>query len=231
MTMKVTTLNLAGYKNWDKRKNNIISYLNDLKPDVVFLQEVKYDTQHSSHIQSKHLNDKLSTPYLYFQSCISRIYQTSEGEDSREGLAVLSKYPIIDSEALVLAKRPDDKHTRIIQKVRLLVNNDIVSFVNVHFSNNQYSSEQLEETLDIVRHSGERSIVLGDFNIFDLRALKHLYSSEYIASTEISTYVSFPSENVTLDYVLVPKEYRLISLSVGENMSDHNALSFDLTMR
>ncbi|MDB5187108.1 MAG: hypothetical protein JWM07_580 [Candidatus Saccharibacteria bacterium] len=225
--MKVATLNLAGYKNWMKRESNIVSYLEATNSDIVFFQEVKFNKEYSPYSQSKYLNSKLSTPYIYAQTSVSRYYTQSDGVESREGLAVLSRYPIIDSEILVLTKRPDDKHTRIIQKVDILINDQVISFTNVHFSNNLYSNEQLAETLQIIKNTDSKSVVLGDFNIFDIKTVKDLYAADYVASTEFMPYISFPSENVTLDYVLMPRDYTLTSLSIGENLSDHNALSFE----
>jgi endonuclease/exonuclease/phosphatase family metal-dependent hydrolase len=230
MNMKVTTLNLAGYKNWNERVTNITTYLDDTKSDVVFLQEVKFNIEYSPFTQSKYLNSVLSTPYPHSQSTVSRIFESS-GSESREGLAVLSKYPIIDSEVIVLKKREDDKHTRIIQKVALLVDSQIVNFTNVHFSNNDYSDEQLAETLRIIKDTGNKSVVLGDFNIFDIKTVADLYSSNYTVSTDFSPYVSFPSENVTLDYVLMPHDYAFSSLTIGENLSDHNAISFEFVAK
>lgn len=228
--MNITTLNLAGYRHWNEREADIISFLNTSHSDVVFLQEVKLDTTYAPMTQSAYLNAKLETPYSHSQSAVSRFYQSSDGSQQREGLAILSRCPIIDSEVIVLTKRPDDKHTRIIQKVRLLVDGQIVSFVNVHFSNNQYSDEQLEETLQYIRASGEASVILGDFNIFDITAVKHLYEKSYVASTEIADYISFPSETATFDYVLVPKQYQLSSLETHEGLSDHNALTCKLAI-
>jgi endonuclease/exonuclease/phosphatase family metal-dependent hydrolase len=225
--MKITTLNLAGYKNWDQRVSNIITYLDETQSDVVFLQEVKFDIEYSPFTQSRYLNSLLTTPYQHSQSSVSRIFE-SAGSESREGLAVLSKYPIIDSEVIVLKKRPDDKHTRIIQRVSLQVDTKIVPFTNVHFSNNDYSDEQLEETLNITKECNEASVILGDFNIFDIQTVNILYSSDYVASTEIADYVSFPSENATFDYILIPKYLKCSSLSIGENLSDHNALTAEL---
>ena len=172
----------------------------------------------------------LSTPYPHSQTSVSRIFE-SGGNESREGLAVLSKYPIVDSEIIVLKKRADDKHTRIIQKVSVLAGGQTVNFTNVHFSNNDYSDEQLEETLKITKSRNETSVILGDFNIFDIQTVSDLYSSDYRASTDFFQYISFPSENVTLDYVLVPRDYGFTSLSIGENLSDHNALTFELSVR
>ena len=227
MDMKVTSLNLAGYKNWPERESNIISYLEAMDSDIVFFQEVKFNIDFSSYTQSRYLNSLLSTPYQHSQTSVSRIFETG-GSESREGLAVLSKYPISDSEIIVLKKRADDKHTRIIQKVSVLVDGRTVNFTNVHFSNNDYSDEQLEETLKITKSRGETSVILGDFNIFDIQKVSSLYAGDYQASTEFAPDVSVPSEHATLDYVLVPYNYELTSLSVGENLSDHNALTFHL---
>jgi endonuclease/exonuclease/phosphatase family metal-dependent hydrolase len=224
--MKVTSLNLAGYKNWNDREANIVSFLNQTDSDIVFLQEVKYDPTHSSHTQSHYLNSLLAAPYTYTQSTVSRIFETA-GKESREGLAVLSKFPITDVEVMVLAKRPDDKHTRIIQKVEVQVDGETRTFTNIHFSNNDYSDEQLEETLQILKNTSTESVVLGDFNIFDITTVAHLYADDYTASTEFTDYVSFPSENATFDYVLLPKTYTFTSLHIGENLSDHNALVFE----
>jgi endonuclease/exonuclease/phosphatase family metal-dependent hydrolase len=228
MDMKVTSLNLAGYKNWAERESNIVSYLETTNSDVVFLQEVKFNIEYSPFTQSRYLNSLLSTPYPHSQTSVSRIFE-SAGSESREGLAVLSKYPIIDSEVIVLGKRADDKHTRIIQKVSLLVDGQIINFTNVHFSNNEYSDEQLEETLKITKNRNETTVILGDFNIFDLQTVDHLYSTDYVASTEITEYISFPSEAVTLDYVLTPKVFTCKSIDIGENLSDHNALTIELS--
>ena len=230
MDMKVTSLNLAGYKNWTDRKATIVSYLETTASDIVFLQEVKFNIEYSPYTQSRYLNSMLSTPYPHSQTSVSRIFE-SGGNESREGLAVLSKYPIVDSEIIVLKKRADDKHTRIIQKVSVLAGGQTVNFTNVHFSNNDYSDEQLEETLKITKSRNETSVILGDFNIFDIQTVSDLYSSDYRASTDFFQYISFPSENVTLDYVLVPRDYGFTSLSIGENLSDHNALTFELSVR
>ena len=226
--MKVTSLNLAGYKNWSERESNIVSYLEAMDSDVIFFQEVKFNLEFSPFTQSKYLNSLLSAPYPYSQASVSRIFE-SGGSESREGLAVLSKYSISDSEIIVLKKRADDKHTRIIQKVSISVDGQTVNFTNVHFSNNDYSDEQLEETLKITKGRDETSVILGDFNIFDIQTVSSLYSDDYRVSTDFYQYVSFPSEKATLDYVLVPRDFEFISFSIGENLSDHNALTFELS--
>lgn len=228
--MKVTTLNLAGYKNWYERETKIVAYLNDTKSDVVFLQEVNFDPGYSPLSQAKYLNSKLMSPYPYSQVNVSRFYQPSIGNSYREGLAVLSMHPIVESEVLALTQKPDDKHTRIIQTVSLLIDSRVVHFTNVHFSNNHYSTEQLRETLDIIKKRGEQSIILGDFNIHDVQTVSDMYSTDYTASSEFARYISFPSEGATFDYVLLPKKYNFMSITTGEGLSDHNAVTTELNI-
>lgn len=226
--MKITSLNLAGYKKWSEREGPILEYLESTQSDLVFFQEVKFNSEISVLNEASLISSKLKVPYEYKQSAISRIYISSEGEESREGLSVLSRYPIVDSEILVLKKRDDDKHTRIVQNVDVLISGVLQKFSNVHFSNNDYSDEQLEEVLKVAEGRQEKRIVVGDFNIFDIDTVGHLFFEDYTVSTSVSQYISFPSEAVTLDYILIPKVYEFKSLSVGENLSDHNALTFEI---
>ena len=53
---------------------------------------------------------------------------------------------------------------------------------------------------------------------------RSLFEDSYVASTDITAYVSFPSENATLDYILFPKKLRYISVKTIERLSDHNGI-------
>ncbi len=88
------------------------------------------------------------------------------------------------------------------KSVDLLINKRTVDIANIHLSNNKYSTEQLRE--------------------FE----KESYAKYYTSSIDFKKYVSFPSESITLDYVLIPKRFAFDSLDVHEGLSDHNALSF-----
>lgn len=226
MKLKIISLNIAGFKDWDLRKQKIVDFLNYENADIILLQEVRFDASISGYNQSTQLNQSLSEPLSFTQSSISQFYQPSIGPSYREGLAILSKYPIADSEALALAKRPDDNHPRIIQNTDIVIDKQIVHITNIHLSNNQYSTEQLRELLDIIKSRKEKRIIVGDFNIFDLRKECKLYSDSYKASIEFISYISFPLKNQTLDYVLMPNEYSFTSLETRKGLSDHNALLF-----
>lgn len=226
MIIKITSLNLAGYLEWERRLPAIVSYVNDEQPDILLLQEVKFDPAESGFCQSTLLNKQFAQPYKYEQTSVTR-YHRPEGDNAyREGLAVLSRHPIVKSEALVLIKNDADEHTRIIQNIDIEIDAEVIPLTNVHFSNNKYADDQFKELLNILDVRKEKRILCGDFNIFDLEEYKSLYADGYIASTEIKKYISFPDEDLTLDYMLLPRNYRYVSLDLTPGLSDHAALTF-----
>ncbi len=230
MQMKLISLNLAGFKVWESRRQKIVEFINEEDPDVILLQEVKFDPLESIYSQSILLNKLLVKPFPYTQTAVSKFYQPSTGKAYREGLATLSKYPISNSESLVLMKQADDKHQRIIQNIDLSVDGGQVGLANIHLSNNKYSVEQLRELLGILTSRKEERIIAGDFNILKLEDQKDSYAENYSSSIDFKKYVSFPSENITLDYVLLPKKLAFQSLYIHEGLSDHNSLIFTVNL-
>lgn len=230
MQLKIVSLNLAGFKDWELRKQKITDFIVEEDPDVLFLQEVKFDPSQSSYGQSLLLNQSLPHPFPFTQTTISKFYQPSNGDAFREGLAVLSKFPIISSEILVLTKQADDKHPRIVQNIDIETDGHRILLANIHLSNNKYSVDQLREFIGILKSRGERRIIAGDFNIFELEDNNSIYSDEYMSSVAFKKYKSFPSEALTLDYVLLPKNVAFSSLETREGLSDHSALVFMVKM-
>ncbi len=224
MQLTILTLNLAGYKDWAVRQPEVIEALNQANADIVLLQEVKYDPSISPLTQANYVNSLLDTPYAHSVSDVSRFYAPSVGEPYREGLAILSKFPLCNPETLALAKAPDDKHTRMIQNVDVDMDGTILGLTNVHFSNNQYSASQLEEALSILSNRDTVSIIAGDFNILDINTQRASFDDQYSISTDTTSYVSFPIENATLDYILLPKVLHFVSIKTLEGISDHNGV-------
>lgn len=224
MQLTILTLNLAGYKDWAVRKPEIVKALNQVNANIVLLQEVRYDPSISPLTQANYINSLLDTPYAHSVSDVSRFYTPSVGEPYHEGLATLSRFPLHNPETLALTKAPDDKHTRIIQNVDVDINDTTLGLANVHFSNNQYSASQLEETLGILSSRNEATIIAGDFNIFDINAQRASFDNKYSVSTDVTPYISFPTENATLDYILLPKSFHFESIKTLNGISDHNGV-------
>ena len=122
----------------------------------------------------------------------------------------------------------DDYTLSFSERIRALFDVDIngmtLGLTNVHFSNNQYSASQLEETLNILSNRNRATIIAGDFNIFDINTQRADFDDKYSVSTDTASYISFPTEKATLDYILLPKAFHFVSIKTLESISDHNGV-------
>lgn len=229
--MKVTTLNLQGFTNWEERKINILAFLEKTDSDIVLFQEAVFLPDISPYNQAQLLNQTLLYPYEY--SSITRLQVGVEYETYREGLALISKYPVAKTDTIILKKAPLDAHNRIIQLIDVRVDGHIVKLANVHFSLTDtldFATAHLQETLDLFASRGEERIIAGDFNLDHLEASSELWQEHYFASTQVP-YVSYPSQNKRNDYVLIPKSYHFGAITTsGDNLSDHRALTTEIDL-
>lgn len=226
MKLKLTTLNLQGFDDWKSREPRILEYLSKVNPDVVLFQETVFLPSVSPHNQAQLLNQTLGYPYQ--MSTISRLQKGVDHPIYREGLAILSKFPISSSDTLILKKEEKDEHNRIIQLIDVTFGGRIIRLANVHFSVTDivdFATPHLIETLDIMKARNEKRIIAGDFNLTSLEYSAELWQKDYKASTD-TDYVSYPATNKRIDYALIPKEYEFDSIEVSEDgLSDHRALT------
>jgi len=224
--MIITTLNLQEFNNWEARQPAIIEYLESTLADVILFQEVVYLPSISPYNQVQLLNEELKYPTI--QSAVTRLQPSAKYETYREGLAALSKHPVVQSDTIILKQTQGDEHNRIVQLLDLEVDGEIVKIANVHFSlsgNVDYATPHLKETLEILASRGESRIIAGDFNLNNLEEMSELWEGDYRCSTE-EDYVSYPSMNKRIDYFLIPKSYSFESISTSEReISDHHALT------
>jgi endonuclease/exonuclease/phosphatase family metal-dependent hydrolase len=224
--IKITSLNLQGFDNWDERYPRIIEYLTSTNPDVILFQEAVFLPSISPHNQAQLLNQTLGYPYEV--STISRLQVGVEHPVYREGLAILSKYPITSSDTLILKKAEGDTLNRILQMIDIKKDEKIIRLGNVHFSVTDvvdYATPHLQETLDILVARNEKRILIGDFNLTHLEDSAHLWRDKYRATTEMP-YISYPSMNKRVDYALIPKENSFSAIEVSDDgLSDHRALT------
>jgi len=224
--MKVTTLNLQGFTDWQQRKPEIVEYLKTTNSDIILFQEVVFLPDVSPYNQVQLLNQELEYPYEH--SAVTRLQPSHEHRTYREGLAMLSKYPVTKTDTVVLKKEFDDEHHRIVQLVDVSMNDKKMLLANVHFSltdDTDFATAHLKETLEIIADKGEERIIAGDFNIDHLEQLSGIWGEKYEASTKIP-YISYPAMNKRNDYVLVPKEFTFTELSTSsDKLSDHRAVT------
>jgi len=224
--MKLTTLNLQGFIDWQNREPEIVDYLKATDPDVILFQEVVFIPTISAYNQVQLLNQKLNYPFEHH--AVTRLQPSHEYETFREGLAMLSKYPVLKTDTIVLKQADGDEHNRILQMIDVLKDGQVVKLANIHFSLTDtvdYATAHLVETLEIIAERGEERIMAGDFNIDHLETLSELWQNHYESSTKIP-YVSFPSQNKRNDYILVPKTYEFLDVATStDGLSDHRAVT------
>jgi len=230
--MKITTLNLQGFTDWQNHKPAIVAYLQQTNPDIIFFQEVVFIPEIAPYDQVQLLNQELDYPYE--QTSVTRLQDSPHYEAFREGLGILSKYPVVTSNTVVLKHADGDEHNRILQMFDVLIGDKRIKLANVHFSLTDtidFATAHLEETLQIIDAQNEARIIAGDFNINHLEDLSALWSRDYTSSTDIP-YISFPAENKRIDYVLVPKAYELTSVETSQGeLSDHCAVTIEIDLK
>jgi endonuclease/exonuclease/phosphatase family metal-dependent hydrolase len=233
MVLALSTLNLQGFFYWKDREDHIIEFFEETQPDIIFLQEVTYIPEISALTQTSLLNERLAYPFE--NSSISRLQESPYYKNYREGLSMLSKYPITKAETIVLKKDPEDQHLRLVQFVDvMLADGQILKLANVHFSitddTEKFARAQLEEVMEILESRNEVRIIAGDFNMRQLEIHKDLWGGQYAASSYVP-YISYPSENKRMDYFLIPKEHAFQTVATSpDGLSDHRALTVKVTM-
>lgn len=229
--MKITSLNLQGFEHWNDRLPVILDYLRAESPDIILFQEVVYLPDLSPFNPAQLLGKELG--YTYEHSAISRLQVGVEHPVYREGLAALSRYPIMKSDIVVLKQDERDHHQRIVQLLDIMVGTQLVKLANVHFSitdDFDFATPQLQEVLDLLASRGEQRIIAGDFNLDHLEASEALWGELYHAST-VFEYLSFPSWNKRNDYFLIPKDYTFEQFAAsGDGLSDHRAITTTLAL-
>jgi endonuclease/exonuclease/phosphatase family metal-dependent hydrolase len=232
MKLKILSLNLFRYyQDWEKRKDKIIKYINQIKPDVVLLQECFDDSRHNEigNNQAIQLNQDLS-----YKNCIYSKAEKLKSEAGKEisaevydGLGILTNIDVISLKNISLTKVENDKHDRIIQVINLNVDGNKCILYHTHFSNRDFWAEpQLIETLEYANEEPILPIIIGDLNIKSSGNVLSITKNTYINSWDIEKYISFPKDNETYDYVLIPKSKYIFEKIVcdGDDLSDHKAV-------
>lgn len=223
--MKIVTLNLQGFTNWEARQSKIVEYLRMVDADIIFFQEVVFIPDESPFNQVQLLNKSLG--YAFENSAVTRLQPSPSYRTYREGLSVLSKHPIAKADTIVLQQSPGDEHNRIVQLVDIIKDGEVFNYANVHFSlceTVDYATPHLIETLEIIRDRQEERTLIGDFNLSDLASSGDSWSNTHVSS-ENTPYISFPGEKKRIDYFLAPKRYSIHDIEVSpDGLSDHRAV-------
>ncbi len=226
-SITIVSLNLWRFYDWEKRLPEIVKQLKEINPDIICLQEVQKNIDLDQRNQVEILNTELKYPHINFS--VADIKKIQKGIPLKypvdHGLGILSQFPFT-AEIIPLTKASDDKEKRIVLKCDVDINSKTYTITNLHFSNSDiWSENHFKETLSILESKNVESILVGDFNIKDLSNYKELYSQKYISSGDLYKYISYPKDNTSFDYVLLPKKYNFENFSCkDEYVSDHKMI-------
>jgi len=229
--ISILTLNLWRYYDFEKRLPNILKVIQENNPDVIFLQEVQIDLSKSPDSQM----EILSKDFPEYKYCIHSVIYPKEFQQGvkldkpiQHGMAVLSKYPILKSFNFFVTKNIEEEEPRSVLCFDIEKDSKVFKCSNVHFANKEeWAKNQLLELLDFIHTRKEKRILVGDFNLFNLSEYKMLEG--YTLSFDYKPYISYPKDNGSLDYIVIPNEFAFSKLELIEDyLSDHKALFVEI---
>lgn len=201
---------LAGYDMSKIAKN-----ITENAIDVVGLQEVDKGASRSGKRDIlKELSDATGYPYYAF-------FKTIDFSGGEYGTAVLSRYPIIATEKIMLDSGSSEQ--RAIGYAKIDANGKNINFLVTHltFDTPDIREAQLAEIANMLSQKGN-FILSGDFNTAYLGALDEVDEIGRINKKEAPT-VTFPEDGIAIDNILYSKStWRFGKINVvTESYSDH----------
>jgi len=169
--IRVFNLNIWNYNDpWKVRRELIAEAIRRKGPDLITFQEIQYrswygeDLHHQADQLAEHLPDYslIWQPAHYSRDC--------EAGEQWEGLAILSRFPIVDRRYLLLSRDegdPDDTFQRIVLGVKVRTPGGALWLFTTHFPLSASARERVAcEVYDfVVEMAEDRPFVLtGDFN-------------------------------------------------------------------
>ena len=201
--MKLLTLNLHLWHEEDQinKLKKIANFIQEKDVDICFFQEaaqlesneliidnIKKDN--NAYLIKSFLDKEY---YLYFE------YKKNGYEVYNEGLAILSKYPLINKDWFYISKirNPKDWHTRIIVKASINYNNEIIDLYSSHIGWDEGIEKHFDQIDEYMKNINQKNkfILAGDFNC--------MYNSiqyKYILSKGLTSII----EKVNIDPYLNP---------------------------
>lgn len=225
--LKLATLNLHGFTDWEERLPLIVDLIKKIDPDILLLQEVQQDLSRDKDDQATMIKNAAGYPHAHFEvACIKTTHKGSPLPNPIDhGLGIISKLPF-KAEAISLAQAGGGLEHRILLKGVFETSGGTVTIADAHFANDDvWAAAHLKEALEIFSSKGIETVLAGDFNIKDLGAYRKLYEKRYIASSDKYDYVSYPEDGLSYDYMLIPNTYSFIGFQCREEaVSDHKLL-------
>ena len=235
MKLKVITINVWRYYEWEKRKDKLIDFLKKENADIILFQEAASSERFAWKNQIEEINENLNYRSFAFEKLVkmTKWYEEPIDYEMYYGFGILSKYEIKKSELIKLSHVMKEKDFGFMHIV-VEKNKKNFDFLSVHFENtDEGSKQQLKETLNWCEKKKISPIIAGDFNMKDTNTLGEIASGNYEISYFVKKYFSFMptefsnnKEPITLDYIIVKKtKFKIKKVQcVEDSPSDHKPI-------
>lgn len=129
-SIKLLSYNVMSFGNMKKEngKNPILSYIQEINPDIVCMQEFATSDQAKIHLNTADIRQALKG-YLYHQ-----VNQVGQGGGSR--LACYSRYPILSARVI---DYKSNYNGSVVYEIK--INEDTVTLINNHLESNKLTKE------------------------------------------------------------------------------------------
>ncbi|WP_411843120.1 endonuclease/exonuclease/phosphatase family protein [Salinicoccus sp. HZC-1] len=212
----------------------IADVIRDADAEIIGLQEVDryYGERSDFEDQAKELADLLGYHYMYGANL--ELEPEGNQENNRQyGNAILSKYPIIESENIALTS---DGEQRGVQQTKINVRGVHVNVYNTHLGLDEKSrTTQIEEILNLASETHGPKLLFGDLNTEPTSPeYKELLAEDQFKDvfSGIENAETFPINNPEkrIDYIFASPDVAFDDQEVIQsNASDHLPIRSEVT--
>ena len=223
--MTFGSYNIAAGRDVDTDMSVLAKDITDSGLDVVGLQEVVTKTPGVAYRDLlKDLAEKAGFPYFKFFRALN---MSALAEDGGYGLAIMSKYPIKDTELILLDSSLDGKNyeQRVMGRATIDVNGTEINFFVTHlsFEATQVRKNQFTQISEIFK-SYDNFVLVGDFNTQIFPEYKLLEGCVNLIRSR--KYITYPSTRESIDNIIYSEGDWTFSdpTAVETGHSDHNMI-------
>lgn len=201
-------------------------YIKSQNPDIVALQECDWKTKRK--MAPKQNGKAFVNELAYFTEMFGLYGKTIDYGGGFEGIGLLSRYPIIRSERILLPNPVPKKEQRaLLLAVIEMPDKSSLTFISTHLevSSAKTRKAQIDFINELKKTIKTPVILAGDFNATpDETAIKDGFSDWFNATDTTFTFSTVKPE-IKIDYIFgtPKKDFKLVSTKVGTEckLSDH----------
>ena len=222
--LKIGSYNIckAQHTNWDLTK--MANVIKNAGLDIVGFQEVDNKTKRTNYSeQIKVLSQKTGLKYYKF-------FKAFDFNGGGFGVAILSRYPIVDSDITYLPSGNCEQ--RILARAGIRVNNEIINFFVTHLSYNGEGISRANQFTTIANKISKYNnvILTGDFNTESWKEFDPIVNKGMQllnnSTKKVTTYVDETYGGLALDNIIWQKSMFTAGAAstVKDSGSDHYML-------